>query len=88
MTLNKALLEGFEVKIKTGSVDDQFIRDVITLRVEVRKNNISGYGWREIPEESLGYIMFINVLIDKLLARAIDDYEKNERAFKTKPTTT
>lgn len=85
MTLNQALLKGFEVKIKTGYIDNQFMRDVITLRVEVRKDSISGYGWREISEEALGYTLFINVLIDKLIAIAIDDYEKKLRATTAKP---
>ena len=80
MTLTEAIQQGYEVRIKTGYVGDQFIRNWFTLMVEVRKDNIRGSGYIACMEEFLEDAPNLQYLIDTLIKDAILDWHNKHES--------
>lgn len=77
MTFSEALQQGYEVKVKTGYIDDQFIQNRITLLVTVVKDGRKGIKYSEFSEADLEDFVSVNYIIEAFIGWAIEDYESN-----------
>lgn len=70
----EAIKDGFEVRVKIGWIDDDFIQDRFTLRVTVHKDNHRGVATYRMEDSLLDNELVMNEAIRRLSYLAVKDY--------------
>lgn len=73
MTLLQALKLGYEVRVKLGFVNNQFLENRSTLRVTVLRDGQRGERWITLDDTYLDEVPSMNYIIEKLLTEAMED---------------